>query len=151
MVLIAFNAQDARPALPADEEPGKSRCQWGGGLRGPSVRGWVSVGIAGNEIPHWEARTASGVRLIDAGVAPLRYRRLSRHLRRDSVGAAAPGGRAPTAASPRSRGRRGLPGGSLPWSTWPRMGTGSSAIIDFTGIGAGEKELREVMDARRGE
>lgn len=31
------------------------------------------------------------------------------------------------------------------------MGTGSSTVIDFTGVGMGEKELREVMDVQKGE
>lgn len=114
MVLIAFNAQEARPALPADAEPGQSPLR----RRGPGTlrRGWGSVGIAGNEISRWEARTAAGGRLVGAGLALLRYRRLSRHLRRNSEGAAALKGRAPTAAgtaSPCSGERRGLPGGAV--------------------------------------
>lgn len=102
------------PPFPRTRSWGKAPCA--GRAPGTLRRGWVSVGIAGNEISRWEARTAAGGRLVGAGLALLRYRRLSRHLRRNSEEGAALKGRAPTAAgtaSPCSGERRGLPGGAV--------------------------------------
>lgn len=51
-------------------------------------------------------------------------------------------------------GEAALPRGSLagscaqPGPTWPRTGTGFSAVIDFTAVGEGEKELRKGMCGR---
>lgn len=102
------------PPFPRTRSRGKAPSA--GRAPGTLRRGWLSVGIAGNEISRWEARTAAGGRLVGAGLALLRYRRLSRHLRRISEEAAALKGRPPTAAgtaSPCSGQRRGLPGGAV--------------------------------------
>lgn len=70
--------------------------------------------IAENEISRRETHTAAELGLIGAGVALLRYRQLSRHLRHNSVGVAALRGY--DGSMDRDallRGATGLPGGAL--------------------------------------